>query len=206
MVKLLPRYMKEYLDKLKDFLHSGTPQAKATQVALAIVAVAALPYIVGAAAVMGNAIQVFNQFESGKRFNKRQAVNAFKHLRSTKLIEYVSDKDGKTIVRITKKGESKLRTFSLEQIKIKKQKKWDGKWRLVMFDFPVRFTRARTAFRFKLKDLGFVQFQKSAWIYPYPCEDEIIFISDFYKVGKYVEILTVSRMLKDNKLKKHFNL
>jgi len=40
--------------------------------------------------------------------------------------------------------------------------------------------------RFHLKNLNFFQFQKSAWICPYPCEDEIIFIADFFGVGKYV--------------------
>jgi len=75
-----------------------------------------------------------------------------------------------------------------------------------MFDIPMRFTKGREALRFHLKKLGFLQFQKSAWIYPYPCEDEIIFIADFFKVGKYVDVLTVENILRDDKLKKHYNL
>ena len=75
-----------------------------------------------------------------------------------------------------------------------------------MFDIPMRFTKGREALRYHLKDLGFYQFQKSAWVYPYPCEDEIIFIADFYKVGKYVEILTVDKALREEKIKKYFKL
>ena len=108
--------------------------------------------------------------------------------------------------KITKKGETKLRAFSIDLMEIKKPKKWDGKWRLVMFDIPMRFTKGREALRYHLKDLNFFQFQKSAWIYPYPCEDEIIFIADFFGVGKYVEVLTAERLLNEEKLKKHFNL
>src|SRR3989338_1016131 len=85
-------------------------------------------------------------------------------------------------------------------------KKWDGKWRLVMFDIPMRFTKGREALRYHLKNLGFLQFQKSAWIHPFPCEDEILFIADFFGIGKHVEILTVENLLNDEKLKKHFRL
>ena len=75
-----------------------------------------------------------------------------------------------------------------------------------MYDLPIRFKKARDAFRFKLKDLGFFQFQKSAWIYPYPCEGEILFVADFYGVRKHIEILEVSKVLDETKLKVHFGL
>ena len=110
------------------------------------------------------------------------------------------------IVKITKKGDTKLKVFDIELMKINKPKKWDGKWRLVMFDIPMRFTKGREALRFHLKELNFFQFQKSAWIYPYPCEDEIIFIADFFGVEKCVEILVVENILRDEKLGKHFHL
>ena len=75
-----------------------------------------------------------------------------------------------------------------------------------MFDLPIRFSKAREALRWKLKELGFIQFQKSVWVFPYLCEDEIIFVADFFRVGKYVEILTVERILRDESIKRHFNL
>ena len=155
---------------------------------------------------MGNAVQVFKMFDSSKRYSKTQIRSAIDGLKYQKLIEYVSDKNGKTIVKITKKGETRLRAFDIELMKIKKPKKWDGKWRLVMFDIPMRFNKGRESLRFHLKQLNFFQFQKSAWIYPYPCEDEIIFIADFFKVGKYMEVLTVENILRDEKIKRHFQL
>lgn len=194
------------LQRFREFLNSGTKKAKATQIALCILAVASVPALIFIAAAMGNAVQVFKQFESSKRFNKNQIRNSINHLRREKLIEYVCDKDGKTIVKITKKGETKLRAFDIGLMKINKPKKWDRKWRLVMFDIPMRFTKGREALRYHLKELNFFQFQKSAWIYPYSCEDEIIFIADFFKVGKCVEILTVENILREEKIKKYFQL
>ena len=197
---------KEYFLRIRNFLDSGTKEAQITQVVLCVFAVASIPVLVFAAAAMGNAIKVFKQFERSKHFNKKQIRNSINHLRHQKLIEYVSDKNGKTIVQITTKGKTRLKAFDIELVEIKKQKKWDGKWRLVMFDIPMRFTKGREALRFNLKKLNFLQFQKSAWVYPYPCEDEIIFTADFFGVRKYVEILTVESILSDDKLKKHFNL
>lgn len=200
------RYTKEYARRLQDFLNSDTTEAKIATVALCVLALASIPVLVMGASVMGNAVQCFKMFRGSSKYSKRQIENAVDSIKHQRLIEYVCDKDGKTIVKITKKGEARLRAFDIDLIEIKKPKKWDGKWRLVMFDIPIRFTKGREALRLHLKDLNFFQFQKSAWIYPYPCEDEIIFIADFFGVGKYVEVLVVETILRDEKIKKHFQL
>lgn len=194
------------LERFRDFLDSGTPKAKITKVSLCILALAAMPALVFIAASIGNAVQVFKQFETSKKFTKRQIENSLDHLKRKKLIEYITEKNGKTIVKITQKGQLVLRTFDIELMKIKKPKKWDGKWRLVMFDIPIRFTKGREALRYHLKELGFYQFQKSAWIYPYPCEEEIIFITDFHGVKNFTEILLVEEILEHSKIKKYFQL
>ena len=195
-----------YQERLKNFLNSDTTEAKIATVALCVLALASIPVLVIGAGVMGNAVQCFKMFNGSKKYSKKQISSAVDSIKRQKLIEYVADQNGKTIVKITKKGEIRLRAFAIDLIEIKKPKKWDGKWRLAMFDIPMRFTKGREALRYHLKDLNFVQFQKSAWIYPYPCEDEIIFIADFFGIGKYVEVLTVENVLRDEKLRKHFHL
>lgn len=195
-----------YIEKLKNFLNSDTKEAKIATVALCVLAVASMPVLVFGASVMGNAVQCFKMFKGSKKYSNKQISSAMYSIKRQKLIEYVCDKNGKTIVKITKKGEIKLRAFDVELMKINKPKKWDGKWRLVIFDIPMRFTKGREALRYHLKELNFFQFQKSAWIYPYPCEDEIIFIADFFGVRKCVEVLTVESILRDEKLKKYFHL
>ena len=191
-----------YREQLKDFLNSDTPRAKIATVVLCALALVSIPVLVVGAGAIGNAVQIF---KGSKKYSKKQIGSAIDSIKRQKLIEYVCDKNGKTVVKITKKGETKLRTFAIDLIEIKKPKRWDGKWRLVMFDIPMRFTKGREALRYHLKELGFYQFQKSAWIYPYPCEDEIIFIADFFGVGKFVEILTVESVLSDQKLRKYFH-
>ena len=195
-----------YLGKLKDFLDSDINKTKIAMIALCVLAVASLPMLIFVAASMGNAVQGVKMFNGSKKYSRKQIKSALENIKHQKLIEYICEKDGKTTVKITEKGETRLKAFAIDLIKIKKPKKWDGKWRLVMFDIPIRFTKGREALRYHLKDLNFFQFQKSAWVYPYPCEDEIIFIADFFGVGKYVEVLTVEDILRNEKLKKNFHL
>jgi len=203
-------YMKKegYIERIKNFLASDTKEAKIAKVTLCVLAVASIPMIVVGAGAMGNAVQVFKMFSGSSKYSKRQIQSSVESLKRQRLIEYVSEKEGKTIVRITKKGETRLRSFAIDLIEIKKPKVWDGKWRVVLYDLPIRFTKGREALRYHIKDLGFYQFQKSVWIYPYPCEDEIIFIADFFNVRNFVEILTVESMLNEDKdkLKKYFGL
>lgn len=138
-------------------------------------------------------------------YNNQKIAKASYGLRRYKFVRHIKDYKNRHYL-LTPKGEAKLRNLVIEDIEIKNQKKWDGKWRLVMYDFPIRFKKARNAFRFKLKQLRFFQFQKSAWIYPYPCEGEILFVADFYCVRKHIEILEVGKILDDRKIKTHFGL
>jgi len=190
----------------KEFLESGTTKANITKVALITIVLGALPFIALGGVAMGNAVQIFKMFDKNKKYKDKQIRNAITSLHRYKLIEYVSEKNGITIVKITKKGETKLKSFSIDLMKINKPKKWDGKWRVVMFDLPVRFSKARHSLRLKLKQLGFVQFQKSVWVYPYPCTDEILFIAEYYKVRKYIDMMTVLEISNEKNLKEKFDL
>ncbi len=189
---------------IKEFLLNNN-KALLSQTILAVIAISVVPFVAMSAVALGNGVQILSMFNK-RGYSKRQIYKSINNLHCHRMIEFVESKGGVTTVRITKKGESRLRSFSLELLEINKPKKWDGKWRMVMFDLPVRYSKVRDALRFQLKKLGFVQFQKSVWVYPYPCLDEILYVSDYYKVGKYVEVMTVEEVNNDKKLRKVFNL
>ena len=138
-------------------------------------------------------------------YKNKKVVQAFSGLRRYKFIRHVKEKGNRPYV-LTSKGEARLRDMVIDDIEIKIKRNWDEKWHLVMYDLPVRFKKTRNSFRWKLKDLGFFQFQKSAWIYPYQCKEEVLFVADFFGVRKHIEILEVDKILDDKKLKAHFNL
>ena len=95
--------------------------------------------------------------------------------------------------------------YDVENLRISNQAKWDGKWRILMFDIPEKEKGAREALRNKIKELGLIQFQKSVWLYPYPCENEIDFIAEYYQIGKYINLITV-KIESDKPLRAQFEL
>ena len=136
-------------------------------------------------------------------YNNRESKQILYGFRRYKFVRHAKERN---TYELTLKGEKKLQDILIDEVIIKPPRSWDGKWRLVMYDFPIRFKKARNAFRWKLKDLGFFQFQKSVWIYPYPCEGEILFVVDFFGVRKHIEILEVDKILDDRKLRTYFGL
>ncbi len=86
----------QYTNKFKDFLDSGSTEAKVTKVALCIVALSASLGMVFLAVGIGNTIQVFKMFKSSRKYNKKQIIEAMNTLKRGHFIEYVSDKNGVT--------------------------------------------------------------------------------------------------------------
>ncbi len=140
----------------------------------------------------------------GKKYESAQLSQALYYLKKRKIIR-MKENQGKVVIELTEKGKKRKLEYDVEHLKPPKETHWDGKWRMVMFDVPEDRKVAREGLREKLKDLGFAQFQKSVWLYPYPCETEIDFISEFYSVGRYVNLITV-KIEKDQPLRARFKL
>lgn len=139
-----------------------------------------------------------------KRFETSKMSQAIYRLKKRKMIK-VRELNGKTCIELTEKGTRRKLLYDMQHIKISKPEKWDSKWRFLMFDIPETKRTARQMLTGRLKYLGFFQFQKSVWAYPYPCENEIDFISELFGVAKYVTMITV-QMENDKPLKHAFNL
>lgn len=77
---------------------------------------------------------------------------------------------------------------------------------MVLFDIPEKIRKGRDALRDKLKDLGFYELQKSVWVHPYPCEDEINFITEVFDLRPYIRFAEIAKITNEAKLKLHFKL
>ena len=58
----------------------------------------------------------------------------------------------------------------------------------------------------KIKELGFVKFNDSVWVYPYPCQKEIDFIANYWRIGKFVHFILAKDITNRELLEKAFNL
>ena len=98
-----------------------------------------------------------------KKINdKKKFRSALYRLRKSRLLIISEKKDGIFKIELTETGKRKIQEIKYNDLQIPKPKKWDGVWRIVMFDIPKFKNKARDALRQKLKSLGFLQFQESA--------------------------------------------
>jgi hypothetical protein len=127
------------------------------------------------------------------------------YLKRRRLVS-AATKDGQEILTLSEEGKKSVLQFDLEKITVKRPKKWDGYWRLVLFDIPEKHKLGRESLRSKLKQLGFCQLQKSCFIHPFDCKSEITFISEIFEVAPYVNFILVKELEGANQLMKYFNL
>jgi len=61
-------------------------------------------------------------------------------------------------------------------------------------------------FQKALKKLNFLRIQKSVYICPYPCFDEIEYVRQLYNLGGEVTVLTVTGLENQQAYKEYFGL
>lgn len=186
--------------RAEKFLSSDTSTAQATKVVLALIATAG---VLTAFAVAPGLGVVARQYKRMKYYSKRDVAGAVQNLKRGGYVKETRV-NGVKGYELTEKGKKRFEKALFEEACIPATSKWDGKWRFVLFDVPVNHSNARDALRWRLKQLGFYQYQKSVWVYPYPCEKEILYLSDYYGIGKYLDVLEVNRLTDDSQIRKYF--
>ena len=151
-----------------------------------------------------NAVQIFKYFKPKNAYERERIKNSLTRLQRQGLIKQRDRMDGYFV--LTAEGKAKAMRYRLEDTKIQKQKKWDRKWRLVMFDIPQEKQKARQAVNFALKKIGCVHYQKSVFITPFPCKKEIDFIGDTFGVREYIRIVVAENIEGSTSFKNKFGL
>ncbi len=154
-------------------------------------------------------------YKSAKRKNveinnssnsKKKIYNTFYNLKKAGHIK-TRKADNQIYISLTEKGRKKAGWMQINDLKIKQSKKWDNKWRIVIFDISYTKRICREALRGKLKELGFSPLQKSVWIYPFNCKDEIGLLKNFFGfTEKEFRLIITKDIGKDEELKKLFEL
>ena len=114
--------------------------------------------------------------------------------------------DGEQVLALTTKGKLKRNQIASGKIKLTKQKKWDGKWRVIIYDIKENRRGKRNILRDTLVHLGFTLIQKSAWVYPYPCEELLAMIKADFGMGKEVLYMVVESLENDKWIKEIYHL
>lgn len=109
-------------------------------------------------------------------------INTFYALKNRKMIK-IERKNNQIYISLTEKGKKRAGKYQIDDLIIKKPKKWDGKWRIVIFDISSKKKIIRESLRGKLKQLDFLQLQKSVWIHPFDCWKEIELLKNFFNLN-----------------------
>ncbi len=132
-------------------------------------------------------------------------IKSLSYLNKKRMVS-IAEKNGQAILTLSENGKKRILQFHLDQMAIKRPKRWDGCWRVVLFDIPERKKQAREIFRSQLKKLGFYQLQKSCFIHPFDCKSEIDYISELFEVSPYVNFIVAKEIEGTTKLLTLFHL
>lgn len=164
--------------------------------------------VLAIALAMPNMLSMLKHLDTDKkrRLNRKYVVNsAIKRLRDKGLIVW-NETDKGVFLRLTNEGKKAVELIERNNFKITKPKKWDGKWRVVIFDIKETRKGTREKLRRTLIQIGFIRLQNSVWVFPYSCAEFITLIKTDFKIGKEILYIIADTIENDRFARKHFNL
>ncbi len=171
----------------------------------AVLGTLAVGGILTVAVVAPNALQLLGGTRNKYRF-AHQSKSALSRLAQKGYVVF-EEKNGTKYARITDLGERKL---ALEKqkasLQVRQNKRWDKKFRIVIFDIPERRRNVRDQLRHTMFECGFYRLQDSVWLYPYDCEDFIALLKSNLKLGNAVVYLIAESIENDRRVREHFKL
>ncbi len=167
-----------------------------------ILSAVALAGVLGVGLLLPNILQSLKTLGMLPGRRQKESINsARKRLIQKGLIRYRGG-----FLELTPSGELELRRMELTDYQIKKPKKWDQRWRVLIFDIPEKKRRVRDKIRSVLASVGFIRLQDSVWLYPYDCEEVVMLLKSDLRIGKDVLYLVVEALEHDVSYRKAFNL
>lgn len=112
-------------------------------------------------------------------------------LKKRGLIKIDNLKNRKAII-LTSKGTTKALKIKYKMLKKKKRK--DGKWQMLIFDIPEKKRYLRDLLREHLYLLGYCMLQKSIWVSPYDVFKETEELLRRYALDSYVKLFLIEEI------------
>jgi hypothetical protein len=163
---------------------------------------------VAARSIRHNAVRIFDSLVDELLSEKRPAYRinyAVRRLRERGWIKLTRGNNGRRYA-LTADGEAALAKYELKQNTIPAPRRWDKKWRIVIFDVREKRRACRDAIREALREFGFKHLHDSVWIFPYPCDDIVELAKTAYGVRHDAIYLVCDRFVGDEWLAFDFNL
>lgn len=175
----------------------------AKKILLTVVGVA----VVGTVLVLPGMAILLKMFNVDGARERGRLMRAIKRLEQQKVISR-RIKNGEEEFVVTKYGKDCIDKYLVTDLNIPREKKWDGKWRVLMFDIPEKERRGRTRrdVSRQLRNIGMQAVQNSVFVSPFPCKEQIEAVINFFKVKKHFIYFEADTYEGVEDLLKHFKL
>lgn len=133
---------------------------------------------------------------------KRELNSALTYIRYHKLVaeNYLHG------LSLTEKARTRLVSQNIQNLTINTPSHWDHQWRIIFFDIPEKYKSKRDGFAARIRELGFAVLQRSVFIHPYPCREEVATLASHFEVDECVTYIETSYIDNDSSLREHFKL
>lgn len=116
-------------------------------------------------------------------------------------------RNARGLLEITEEGRRHLELeIARAESPAKRRRRWDGRYRLVLFDIPQKRRAVRDRLRLIMSQCGFMRLQDSVWVSPYDCEELIALVKAELRVGNDVLYAIVDQIGNESRIKAHFEL
>ena len=139
-----------------------------------------------------------------EKFNLWRLRQVIKRMQNSKLVE-VKEEKGIPIIKVTQKGKQKLLRYKIDEM-VLDESNWDGKWRLIIYDVQTGKRANSEMFRIMLNKLKFLKLQRSVYLTPFKCEDEIEYLRLLFEIGNEVQILKVGSLENEAAYRRYFGI
>ena len=180
----------------------GPPKPQEEKIAEAILGAVAVGTTLLVSPLAGAAALVLGVGSASYIFRKRDFNREAKRLEKRGYVALTKTPKG-LIVKLLEKGRRGFQKLQIKNLQLPVAR-WDGKWRLFIFDIPEKYRAERDYLRKKLKNLGLYNIQRSVFAYPHDCRKALNFAADYYKVEEYTTYAEVSSIDVEKELKRFF--
>ncbi len=191
--------------KKKDLFDISTPKEL---LAALLITGGVLSIMAISPALLATAIPVAQLIKKEDKEKMRKTQKTFSYLRKRKFIAVLNHK-GYVKISITKSGKEFIKKHQISTyiVSIPVPNKWDKKWRILFYDVSTADSLKRDALRYFIKKLNMKQMQKSVWIYPFDCSEQVSFLKNFLELTDMeIRLIVTDSIGDDKKFRKIFNI
>ena len=170
-----------------------------------IVAAVALAGILVVAVAAPKATKLLKGVDFPSRNPAQRFRERISRLKKKGLVRW-SVKNGIYRLELTEAGKKHAKQIQKGVVEIKRPRRWDHMWRIIIFDIPEKKKGLREKVRRMLRSLGLYRLQDSVWVHPYDFEEITEVLKKDLQVGSEMRYIVAAAIEWDEPIRAHFGL